>query len=92
MQTSRQTRADLAQLLAELSYERKEYAYARQLLRDSEGQKPLGARQLYFLGMACWQTKEKAGSQEALKRALEAGLPEPLSAEARRALEQQDRE
>ena len=84
--------ADLAQLLAELSYERKEYAYARQLLRDSEGQKPLGARQLYFLGMACWQTKEKAGSQEALKRALEAGLPEPLSAEARRALEQQDRE
>ena len=80
--------ADLAQLLAELSFERKEYAYARQLLRDSASQKPLGARQLYFLGMACLQTKEKAESQDALKRALEAGLPEPLSVEARRALGQ----
>ena len=83
---------ELAQVLAELSYDRKEYAYTRQLLRDSEGRKPLGARQLYYLGMACWQTKEKAQSQEALKRAIEAGLPEPLSAEARRVLAQQERE
>ena len=84
--------ADLAQLLAELSYDRKEYAYARQLLRDSEGQKALGAQQLFYLGMACWHAKEKAESQEVLKRALGAGLPEPMAAEARRALEQQDRE
>ena len=84
--------ADLAQLLAELSYERKEYAYARQLLRDSEGQKALGARQLFYLGMACWQTKEKAEGQAVLKRALEAGLPEAWSVEARRILNQANRE
>jgi tetratricopeptide (TPR) repeat protein len=84
--------AELAQLLAELSYDRKDYAYARQLLRESEGRRPLGARQLYYLGMACWHTREKAASQDALKRALEAGLAEPLAAEARRALEQQARE
>ena len=83
---------DLAQVLAELSYDRKEFAYTRQLLRDSEGRKPLGARQLYYLGMACWQTKEKTQSQDALKRAIEAGLPESLSAEARRVLAQQERE
>ncbi len=82
--------ADLAQLLAELSYDRKEYAYARQLLRESEAQKPLGARQLYYLGMACWQTKEKAESQDALKRALEAGLPEPLATEAQRKIDIQE--
>ena len=82
----------LAQVLAELSYDRKEYPYARQLLRDSEGKKPLGARQLYYLGMACWHTKEKSQSQDALKRAIEAGLPEPLAAEARRVLVLQERE
>ncbi len=84
--------AELAQTLAELSYERKEYAYTRQLLRDTEARKPLGAKQLYLMGMASWQTKEKAQSQEALKRALEAGLAEPLSSEARRVIELQDRE
>ena len=84
--------ADLAQLLAELSYDRKEYAYARQLLRDSQGQKPLGARQLFYLGMAGWHTKERAESQEVLRRALGEGLAEPMATEARRALESQDRE
>lgn len=80
--------ADLAQLLAELSYERKDYAYARSLLRESEAQKPLGARQLFYLGMAAAQMKEKPEAQAALKKALEAGLSEPYAAEAQRTLQE----
>jgi tetratricopeptide (TPR) repeat protein len=77
---------ELAQMLAELSYERKEYAYALQLLEESARKKPLDAEALYYLGMSHWRVKEHTKSEEALQRALAAGLPEPLSSDAKRVL------
>jgi tetratricopeptide (TPR) repeat protein len=77
---------ELAQILAELSYERKQYAYALQLLQESAKKGPLNAESLYYLGMSRWQLKERAQSEDALQRALAAGLREPLSTDAKRVL------
>jgi Flp pilus assembly protein TadD len=44
--------SELAQLLAKLSYERNEFAYAVQLLQESAASGPLDAEHLYYLGMA----------------------------------------
>ena len=79
---------ELARLLAELSYQRKEYAYALQLLQESAKKRPLDAESLYYLGMAYWQAKQPAESENALQRALTAGLREPLSTDAKRVLTQ----
>ena len=77
---------ELAQILAELSYQRKQYAYALQLLKESANKGPLNAESLYYLGMSHWQVKEQAPSEDALQRALAAGLREPLSTNAKRVL------
>ena len=79
---------DLAQLLAEISYERKEFSYALQLLQESARKRPLDATGLYYLGMAHFQAKEKPQSRDALNQALAAGLKDPLAAEARRAIKE----
>jgi hypothetical protein len=76
----------VAQLLAKLSYQRKEYAYALQLLQESAKSRPVDAESLYYLGMAHWQLKEQAESEDVLQRALTAGLREPLSKDAKRVL------
>ena len=77
---------ELAQILAELSYQRKEFAYTVQLLRQSSEKKPLDAKSLYYLGMSQLKANEKQQSREALQGALAAGLPDPLASEARNAL------
>jgi Flp pilus assembly protein TadD len=77
---------ELAQILAELSYQRKEFAYAVQLLRTSSEQRPLDAKYLYYLGMSHWKADEKLQSREALRQALAAGLPDPLASEAKSVL------
>jgi Flp pilus assembly protein TadD len=77
---------ELAQILAELSYERKEFAYAVQLLRQSAKKRPLDAKYLYYLGMSHLKAKDKIQSREALEQALAAGLEDPLAKEARRAI------
>ena len=77
---------ELAQVLAELSYERKQFAYAVQLLQQSAGKKPLNAKYLYYLGMSHLKANEKQQSRQALQAALEAGLPDPLASEANSAL------
>jgi len=78
--------SQLAQILAELSYQRKQYAYALQLLQESTKKGPLNARSLYYLGMSQLQIKQHTKSKESLQRALLAGLPEPLSTDAKRVL------
>jgi tetratricopeptide (TPR) repeat protein len=83
---------ELAQVLAEISYKRKQFAYALQLLQESAKKRPLNATYLYYLGMCHWQLKEKSQSQDALGRALAAGLQEPLLTDARDALAQLHRE
>jgi tetratricopeptide (TPR) repeat protein len=77
---------ELAQILAKLSYDRKEYAYAVQLLQESAKKKPLEAESLYYLGMSYRQVNEQAQSEDALQRALATGLREPQSTDAKRVL------
>lgn len=75
----------LARTLGQLRYQRKEYAAAIQLLKESEQAAPLDAKGLYYLGMAHIGTKQQTEGEDALKRALAAGLEEPLAAKAKQA-------
>jgi len=77
---------ELTQILAEISYKRKEFAYAIQLFQEIGKRKALNSRSLYYLGMSQWQANQKIQGRESLERALEAGLPEPLATEAKRVL------
>ena len=54
---------ELAKILAELSYDRQDFAYAVQLLRQSAEKTPLGAKDLYYLGMSHLKTNEKPKSR-----------------------------
>jgi uncharacterized protein HemY len=79
---------ELAKTLAQLSYDRKEFAYAVQLLRQSAKKRPLDAKSLYYLGMSHMKAKDKAQSREAFDQALAAGLQGPLALQARNALQE----
>ena len=78
--------AELAELLGQLSYEKKEYQRAIQLLQESARKKSLNANSLFYLGMSQLQIRQKTEAQEVLNQALLAGLQEPFATEARRAL------
>ena len=77
---------DLSQLLGRLSYEKKEYPRAIQLLQECARKRQLDADSLFYLGMSQLQSRQKAEAQGILNQALVAGLHEPLAAEAKRAL------
>ena len=77
---------ELAQIFAEVSYQRKDYAYARQLLLSSATVRPLTPKYLYILGMSHLQLKQKAETREVLGRALAGGLSDAQSAEVKRVL------
>src|SRR5437773_2682709 len=83
---------ELAELLGRLSYEKKEYPRAIQLLQESARKQPLGADSLFYLGMSQLQTRQKAEAQGILDQALVAGLQDPMAAEAKRALADLQRE
>jgi Flp pilus assembly protein TadD len=83
---------ELAQILAALSYQRNEFAYAAQLLRRSSEKRPLDAKLLYYLGMSHLKANEKAESREALRQALATGLPDPLASQAKSALAELEKE
>jgi predicted Zn-dependent protease len=76
----------VAQLLGELSFERKDYPSAIELLRTSAKTLPPDAKALYCLGMSLWQTKKKSESHDALQRAVDGGLQEPLLSDVKRVL------
>jgi tetratricopeptide (TPR) repeat protein len=77
---------ELAQTLGEISYKRKEFAYAIQLFQESARRKPLRARALYYLGMSQLRSSQDSESRKTLEQALSVGLQEPLSREARAAI------
>jgi tetratricopeptide (TPR) repeat protein len=77
---------ELSELLGRLSYEKKEYPRAIQLLQESARKRPLSASSLFYLGMAQLQVRQKAEAREVLDQALVAGLQEPLATEAKHAL------
>src|SRR6266513_6050427 len=74
---------ELSELLGRLSYEKKEYPRAIQLLQESARKKPLNANSLFCLGMSQLQARQKAEARGALDQALVAVLQEPLAAEAK---------
>ena len=76
----------VAQMMGQLSYERKDYSRALQLLQESARRKPLDAKGLFYLGLSLLEAKQPAAAMKALQEALDAGLPSPLSEEARRSL------
>ena len=78
---------ELTRLLADISYQQKEYARAVEFLKESARKEPLDANHLYYLGICSLQTKDTAQARKALTQALDNGLAEPLAADARRALE-----
>jgi Flp pilus assembly protein TadD len=82
----------LSELLGRLSYEKKEYPRAIQLLRESARKRPLDADSLFYLGMSQLQASQKAEARGALNQALADGLHEPLATEAKRALADLQRE
>ncbi len=83
---------ELAELLGRLSYEKKEYPRAIQLLQETARKRPLDADSLFYLGMSQLQTRQKAEAQGILNQALTAGLQDPMAAEAKRALADLQRE
>jgi tetratricopeptide (TPR) repeat protein len=83
---------ELAELLGRLSYEKKEYLRAVQLLQESARQKTLDANSLFYLGMSQLQAKQKSEARGVLNEALTNGLQEPFATEAKRALADQGRQ
>ena len=83
---------ELSELLGRLSYEKKEYPRAIQLLQESARKRPLDADSLFYLGMSQLQARQKTEARGALNQALADGLQEPLATEAKQALAQLDRE
>jgi len=77
---------ELSELMGRLSYEKKEYPRAIQLLQESSRKRPLDADSLFYLGMSQLQTRQKTEAQGILNQALVGGLQEPLASEARHAL------
>ncbi len=83
--------AELARILGEISFHRNEFAYAVQLLEESNAQEPLDSKLLYYLGLSYQQIKQKPKSKETLEKALAAGLQEPLAADAQRVIAELDK-
>jgi tetratricopeptide (TPR) repeat protein len=77
---------ELARILGEISYQRKDYSRALQLLRESARATPLDAKGSYYLGASQLQLNQKPQATEALERALSAGLQEPFASDAKRLL------
>jgi tetratricopeptide (TPR) repeat protein len=77
---------ELTQILATLSYQKKEYRRAIQLFEESNRNKPIDAKSLFYLGLSYAHDHQKPQAGETLKRALAAGLPEPLATEAKQAI------
>ncbi|MBA3352720.1 MAG: tetratricopeptide repeat protein, partial [Blastocatellia bacterium] len=78
--------AGLARLLGRLSFEKKEYSRALQLLQEGARKEPLDAEGLYYLGLSYKETKQANEAKKALQAAQAAGLPPPLAESARKAL------
>jgi tetratricopeptide (TPR) repeat protein len=77
---------ELSELLGRLSYEKKEYPRAIQLLRETARKQPLDANALFYLGMSQLQANQKTEARVVLNQALTDGLQEPFATEAKRAL------
>ncbi len=78
--------AEVANTLAEISFQRKEYPRALELLQESARKQTLDAKHLYYLGVCSFQTKHSLEARQALDQALANGLQDPFASDARRVL------
>jgi tetratricopeptide (TPR) repeat protein len=76
----------VAQLLGQLSYRKKEYPRAVQLLEESASKKPLDGQGLYYLAVSYREQKDPAKAEKLLAEAIGRGLPPSMTAEAEHAL------
>jgi tetratricopeptide (TPR) repeat protein len=77
---------ELARILGQINFQKKEYGVALQLLQESGRKNPLDAAGLYYLGVSHLELKQKPQATQDLERALAAGLQEPFASEAKRLL------
>lgn len=77
---------EAAQLVGRLAFQKKDYAQTRTVLLKLAEQGKLDATSLYYLGMSQLQGGDSAKAKATLEQALAAELPEPMAAEARKAL------
>jgi len=75
--------AEIRSILGRISYERKDYRSAIQYLEQGDPAQSADSENLYYLGMAHVGAGHPTQGLVILKRALSAGLPTPLSAEAK---------
>jgi tetratricopeptide (TPR) repeat protein len=78
---------ELTRILAEISYQRKDYVRALEFLSEAARKEPLDANHLYYLGICSLQTKDLDHARAALNQALANGLQDPLASDAKRALQ-----
>lgn len=78
--------AAVGQLLGQLSYERKDFRRAVQLLQESDGRKKLDPPGRYYLGLAYQAGGQKEKAKAALEQAIAAGLPAAMDQNARKLL------
>jgi len=83
---------ELSELLGRLSYEKKEYPHAIQLLQETARKRPLDADSLFYLGMSQLQARQKTEARGVLSQALTDGLQEPFATQAKQALSDLNRE
>jgi tetratricopeptide (TPR) repeat protein len=72
----------ISRVLAEISYQRKDYSYAVRLLDGNASLKPLDSESLFYLGMSLWRTNADADWRGTLQQAVTGGLREPQLSEA----------
>ncbi|MEA3213077.1 MAG: hypothetical protein QOE70_6134 [Chthoniobacter sp.] len=82
---------EVAQILAEVRYQRKEYQSVVQLLQESAAKQSLDAKSLFYEGMSRLQLKQMTEGYAILAKALESGLDGPPAEEARRELANQSK-
>jgi Flp pilus assembly protein TadD len=91
---ARRTLADdpgLAKTLGTLSFQRKEYGRAVQMLQESGSKKALDGKSLFLLGMAHLQLGHKTDAKSVLDQALAAGIPDDLAKQAKDAIAELDK-
>ena len=79
---------ELTRTLAEISYQRRDYQRALELLEEAGQKEPLQANDLYYLGMCFLQTKDVDHARASLNQALAGGLRDPFATEAAKTLQQ----
>jgi len=77
---------EISEVLAQASYQRKDYASTIRLLQDVSGRQPLGTESLFYLGMALWKSRASTSGRVALEEAVNGGLSGHELLEAKTAL------